>query len=179
MEVAHGAQSDAPQASSSTSDNVGKDTRVWLCYMSVGSNANPPPKSLLHIPHDRMRLYSLKPRKWLLYLASFILGTDGTLRFLDGDEDLAEGGMDEEINPGDHYVFCFDGVPKFLDYLLRGNRHDRSSPTSTRSRVVPIELKEYYGGCPFSLVPTMLCDVSHLIPFTKGDDVSIRAVYYI
>ncbi|EJC97470.1 uncharacterized protein FOMMEDRAFT_171643 [Fomitiporia mediterranea MF3/22] len=169
MDVAPGAQNNAPQASSSSLDNVSDDTRVWLWYMSVGGNADPP-KSLLHIPHKRMELYSLKPRKWLLYLASVILGIDGTLRFLNGDEDFTEGEMDEDVGPGDRYVFCFDGEARFLDYLLRGTRHDRSSSTSTRSRVVPNELKEYYGGCPFSLVPAELCDVSHLIPFTKGDD---------
>ncbi|EJC97715.1 uncharacterized protein FOMMEDRAFT_171619 [Fomitiporia mediterranea MF3/22] len=169
MDVAPGAQNNAPQASSSTSGNVGEDTRVWLWYMSVGGNANPP-ESLLHIPHDRMRLYSLKPRKWLLYLASVILGIDGTLRFLNGDEDFTEGEMDEDVGPGDRYVFCFDGEARFLDYLLRTTRHDRSSSTSTRSRVVPSELKEYYGGCPFSHLPPGICEACHLIPFTKGDD---------
>ncbi|EJC99404.1 uncharacterized protein FOMMEDRAFT_148664, partial [Fomitiporia mediterranea MF3/22] len=119
---------------------------------------------------DEDPLYSLKPRKWLLYVSTHICGIDGRLRLLNSGEDLTGEEMEEDVIPGDHYVFCFDGEANFLDWYLRGSRNDRKSSTSTRSRVIPEDLKEFYGGCPFTQEPPDQCDVCHLIPFAKGDD---------
>ena len=148
--------------------NSSDSTRVSLYRRGDGL-----PRPLLHIPHGIMKLYSLKPRKWLLFVAATICGATGTLRLLDRNEDLIEREMDEDVEPGDCYVFCYEGQEHFLDWMLRRARHSQSM-TSSRSRIVPAALREYYGGCPFTRMRPELCDVCHLVPYAKGRPVSVR-----
>lgn len=48
--------------------------------------------------------------------------------------------MEQSVNPGDHYVFCYTGELLFLNRLMRGTRHSQSS-ASTRSCTEPKDLK--------------------------------------
>ena len=69
---------------------------------------------------------------------------DGALRSLNGDKGFTEQEMKEDVNTSDHYVFCYVGEAHFLDWAMRGTRHNQST-ISSRSRVVPQELKEFYA----------------------------------
>ncbi|EJC99408.1 uncharacterized protein FOMMEDRAFT_160439 [Fomitiporia mediterranea MF3/22] len=166
MNIDPATQNISSLARKSSPDNVDDESNVLLLYMSGGHN----PSSLLHIPHDCMMLYSLKPRKWLLYVATNVCGVDGTLRFLNGDKDFSEEEMEKDVNPGDYYVFCFDREANFLDWRMRATHMDRDSCSSTKHMYVPKELREFYGGCPFSQMLSELCEVCHLVPREKGDD---------
>ncbi|KAL5533609.1 hypothetical protein ACEPAG_69 [Sanghuangporus baumii] len=167
MSVGSATQGNAPQTSSGPPDDGDDESKISLSYMHIGYHPSPIP--LMHVPHESMELYSLKPRKWLLYVAANICGITGTLRFFTGSEDLTEQEMEEDVNPGDHYVFCYVGEAHFLDWMLRDIPCSEST-TSDRSSAVPEELKDFYGGCPFTRMPPEICDACHLIPVVKGDD---------
>ena len=173
MSVDAAEQSNAPQTNSGFLDIGDYRTKVLLSYMRVGEQPNP----LLHIPHEMMKLFSLKPRKWLLYVATNICAIDGTLRFLANGGDFTDQEMEQSVSPGDHYVFCYVEDARFLDGMMLSTCHSQSA-ISSRSRVRPDELRDFYGGCPFTKVSLGLCDVCHLVPRVKGDDVRITAVRY-
>ena len=105
-----------------------------------------------------------------MYIATVICRVDGTLRFFAPEEDISEEDMESKVKGGDHLVFQLSGEPNFLDWHLRDRLRSRSSVTS-ESREGPLELKDYYRGCPFTKQDIEICQGCHLIPFAKGTEV--------
>ena len=127
---------------------------------------------MLRIPHDVLIRLSTRPRKWLCYAAYTICGVVGTLFLCDEGGELSNVDLEGDVNQNDHFVYHFNDPPNFVDPQARGPK--RSSPSvSTRSRERNSELRGYYGGCPFTRIPDEGgCHCCHLIPHSKGDDVS-------
>ena len=89
---------------------------------------------------------------------------------------LCQEEMEHDVNPNDHFVFRLHQEPKFVDIALR----DRAESVFTSELpTVPPDLRDYYGGCPFSAATLDLCHACHIIPRVKEDDVCYDLVVTI
>ena len=143
--------------------------KVHLSYFNARHQETVP---LLYIPHNVLVTLSTRPRKWLCYAAYTICGVVGALFSCDEHEELSAVDLEGDVNENDHFVYRFSDAPKFVDPQARGPKRSSQS-VSTRSREGNSDVRDYYGGCPFSRIPDGSgCHCCHLIPHSKGDDVS-------
>ncbi|KAH8115319.1 hypothetical protein DFH11DRAFT_1543421 [Phellopilus nigrolimitatus] len=130
--------------------------------------------TVLAIPFGAFPLYSLKPRKWLEYLACAISGSAGGVISLSGAVDLDPPACDRDapVCTGDAYYYHYDPAgapPCFADPDVATVAPSTSTSTSTSTRRVRRRLRALYPACPFTDLPGALCDTAYLVPRTKGD----------
>ncbi|KAH8115336.1 hypothetical protein DFH11DRAFT_1726195 [Phellopilus nigrolimitatus] len=129
--------------------------------------------TVLAIPSGAFPLYSLKPRKWLEYLACAISGSAGGVLSLSGaDAHTPACDRDAPVRAGDAYYYHYDSggaPPCFVDPDVATVAPSTSTSTSTSTRRVRRRLRALYPACPFTDLPGALCDTAYLVPRTKGD----------
>ena len=133
-----------------------------------------PRLQILDIPTNDAATYSIKLLKWLRYVMSCALGTQGSLVKHPEDGGGPSVNLESVDTIGLKLNFVPDGQVQLVD--LEGLNHLTSSRLSTDSCLGFDEaVKERDGGCVIT-GRTMFADGVHLLPHSKGSEVCLFPV---
>ncbi|KAF8957264.1 hypothetical protein BDZ97DRAFT_1670266 [Flammula alnicola] len=129
----------------------------------------------LTIPIDDIKRLSLRPPKWLRYVAFAVFGAPGRLA-LTSDANAPDVDYDVPLGEisGDYY-YIPDGELHLVDYQAL-NGPITSSVSSDRPSKFHTQVKNRDASCVFTRNPGEDCDAAHILPRCKGNEY-IQAVY--
>ncbi|KAF8964218.1 hypothetical protein BDZ97DRAFT_1660573 [Flammula alnicola] len=130
----------------------------------------------LTIPIDDIKRLSLRPLKWLRYVAFAVFGAPGRLA-LTSDANAPDVDYDVPLGKisGDYY-YIPDGEIHLVDYRALNDHTITSSVSSDRPSNFRTEVVNRDASCVFTRQPAVVCDAAHILPRCKGNEY-IQTVY--
>jgi hypothetical protein len=145
----------------------------------------------IRIPKERIRLFSLRPLKWLRFVGYIISGSEGDLSTTAGGETVAYDEINSHSSIESAYYFrprsespssqsfhILKSANLDISALIdRFGVNDRVSDSESSSTVSQDEFRTTLiardGCCVVTGWDASLCDACHIIPKTKGSKVRI------
>jgi len=127
----------------------------------------------LEVPHGVIQRLSHRPLKWLRFVAFAILGARGHLSHVPDGPTVNYNDVALDVN----YYYSPEGEYHLVDLYGFNDRITGSSGSSgsvlSESRVNFCDgVRGRDGHCVVTEIHYLLCDAAHILPHSKGDEVS-------
>jgi len=128
----------------------------------------------LAIPLEDIERLSLRPLKWLRFVAFAVLGVKGHLYDSPGGNVVDYGILSLADLANDYYYFSPEGVYHLVDHQGLNDRTTSSVLTERGYRFRSAVTLRDGNRCVITRCDASCCDAAHIIPHSKGDDVPFR-----